>query len=161
MRSANSNLQVRSQLSFVASIDLLSSSALLFSPLRPFVAVQHYRYNKRFRGSTSRGSGPKTNLTLNVCRPLSMRVSGIFRQGFRIMPEVCTSAGPYSCWYQGFTFSPCSKEHCRGLNPCMHLHIRAPQTAVNPNLMASTASGHPHLGADTSPISKTIKTFHH
>ena len=138
---------------------LVASFASFASLSRYFAAVQHDRAKQVFRGSSARGSKPCNKLSLNFCKPLLMRVPGIFRQGFNTMSEVCTSASPYLCGFQRFTFSPCSKEHCRVLNPCMHLHIRAPQTAVNPNFMASTASGNPYRVAQAYPAAMTINTF--
>ena len=86
------------------------------------------------RGLIGRGLNPSEKFRLNPCEPLSMRVLGIFRQGFKKVADVCTSASPYPCGFQGCTNFLCSKEHCRGVNPCMHLRIRAPGSAVNPNL---------------------------
>ena len=66
-----------------------------------------------FRGLGVQGFRPLLRFSVNLCKPLYMRVSGIFGQGFRKVSAVQTPASPYPCGFQAFTTYQCSKEHAR------------------------------------------------
>jgi hypothetical protein len=132
-----------------------------------FAALHNSRKRWGFRGSGIQGFKPLPEYSVER---LEAPIHAGFRgsrpticQGFRGSPEFCMPASPYPCGFQRFTFSPCSKEHCRVLNPCMHLHIRATPTAVNPYPVANTSGcgpprfrqRHPYPTAVQLPTTET------
>lgn len=69
--------------------------------------------NHKFRGLGVQRFRPQPEKSLNACKPLFIRVSGVLAQGFNKVPGIHTPASPYPYGFETFTTYQCSKEHAR------------------------------------------------
>lgn len=107
-----------------ASLSLLVSFA-------SFVTVKLIAITSRkTRGSCDWGSNPMPKLALNLCKSISMRVSGIQAPEVQQVSMSLNACKPLSMRVPEVHSSTMLYEHCRVLNPCVHLRIRALQIAV-------------------------------